>query len=451
MELKEHDILCACALRFDGYKYAATRGVDLCELTEAYVIRLKPHEWILDNLAVFFSLQRWLHKWGGEYEPETSRNNIAFRELFLELCQADIPEEFRHEECWKRWRQEFLPRQEECVEVVRDSYRRLLRNARQEYAERMAAYKADLDKRYWEYQRTQFPKWQDFFEQPRTERIRPPVFRADQAWRNVLFRPGATREETDSVLSWLPEDDRHRWFRSMNSSQALAQSVFGNLAVHDCLDILAELRDDGGLPLLGDALPAANNFYMEFKVNYLGEPRPTSLDCYFAGGYRVAMECKFTEAEVGTCSRPRLPTRSPGRCDGEYTKKPPKSGRCPLTARGVRYWRYVPLLFCWDAERDLVPCPLRANYQLVRNILAVGVSPDGSVSPANGHAVVIYDERNPAFQEDGKGDLSFRETRLALREPRTLRTCSWQRIVKAMRGNEILPWLTEQLAMKYGL
>jgi hypothetical protein len=45
---------------------------------------------------------------------------------------------------------------------------------------------------------------------------------------------------------------------------------------------------------------------------------------------------------------------------------------------------------------------LDSKYQLVRNILAVGVK-NGETSPANGHAMLIYDERNPAFQASGSG------------------------------------------------
>jgi hypothetical protein len=32
-----------------------------------------------------------------------------------------------------------------------------------------------------------------------------------------------------------------------------------------------------------------------------------------------------------------------------------------------------------------------------------------------------------------------------------LRRCSWQRIVQHIRQKGILPWLAEQLALKYGL
>jgi hypothetical protein len=73
------------------------------------------------------------------------------------------------------------------------------------------------------------------------------------------------------------------------------------------------------------------------------------------------------------------------------------------------------------------------------------------VSAANGHAILVYDERNPAFQKGGDGFVAFEETRGALKIPSVLRKCSWQRIMRHLRTNMILPWLTEQLELKYGL
>jgi len=58
----------------------------------------------------------------------------------------------------------------------------------------------------------------------------------------------------------------------------------------------------------------------------------------------------------------------------------------------------IPDFFIWENNQNLNPCPINRNYQLVRNLLAVGVKSDRSVSVNNGHVVLIYDERNPAFQ-----------------------------------------------------
>lgn len=64
---------------------------------------------------------------------------------------------------------------------------------------------------------------------------------------------------------------------------------------------------------------------------------------------------------------------------------------------------------------------------------------------------MVYDERNPAFQEGGKGLISFEFTRQALLEPKMLRKCSWQQILGTMRTKGDLAWLTEELDAKYGL
>ena len=138
-------------------------------------------------------------------------------------------------------------------------------------------------------------------------------------------------------------------------------------------------------------------------------------------------------------------------CDGTFTKQRGRRERCALSEIGVLYWEYVPELFKWGTTADLSPCPLYKNYQLVRNVLAACVRSDGTVSAANGHAVLIYDERNPAFQNGGHGFVAFQDTRAALKDPSRLRKCSWQRIIKHLRSKMILPWLTDQLELKYGM
>lgn len=326
---------------------------------------------------------------------------------------------------------------------------------RVEKMSKMISYKEELVSRYWAYQRLFFPQIENYFERSFAPNGRPPVFLVHQAWHNVITKPDATSEELSQLLNLLPSWERHKWFRSMNSSQAIAQSVLGNLAIYNHLNFLTELSDDEGEPLFGKARVSPENFAMEHKIRYLGEPRPTSLDGFVSGAYQVAIECKFTEAEVGCCSRPLLrPSASNYKtdlCNGTFTQQLSRKERCSLTEIGVLYWKYVPELFEWPNEIDLIPCPLDKNYQLVRNILAVCVRPDGKVWPKNGHVVLIYDERNPAFQAGGNGFIAFTETQQALKYAGLLKKCSWQRIVRHLKQKAILPWLIEQLELKYGL
>jgi len=316
-------------------------------------------------------------------------------------------------------------------------------------------FKADLIKRFWDYQKNQFPDWSDYFERPFSQDGRPPVFLVQEAWRNIIINPNASEQEKDALLQLIPESKHHKWFRSMNSSQALALSILGNLVIHNSIDYLSKLMDDEGDNLFGSAIITSNSFSMEHKINYLGERRRTSLDAYISGNYRVAIECKFTETEVGTCSRPRLTPADSNfereHCDGSYSQQRGRKERCSLTEIGVLYWKYIPAFFRIEDNVDLDPCPVNMNYQLIRNILAIGVNEDGSVSDKNSHVLLIYDERNPSFMKGGNGFKSYTEMRTALKRPNMLRKCSWQKITQCIRKNNILPWLTDQLAAKYGL
>ena len=92
----------------------------------------------------------------------------------------------------------------------------------------MADYKRNLIERYWNYQRVFFPIWDVYFERPFEADGRPPVFLKHKAYNNVITKPGASQETVKKLYDLIGKD-RHKWYRSMNSSQALAQSVFGNL------------------------------------------------------------------------------------------------------------------------------------------------------------------------------------------------------------------------------
>lgn len=277
---------------------------------------------------------------------------------------------------------------------------------------------------------------------------RPPVFLAEHATRNLLLPPDAGL--ASCVEEMVPASARHRWFRSMKSSQALTQSVFGALAATGHLAALGALTADCGRSAFTET-PNLLRMTLEQDVNWLGEPRPTSIDvCFECPHYRIAVECKLSENAFGTCSRPRLPRDNPSHCDGTYTVQQGRRARCALTERGVRYWQYAPAVLDWDPGVDHSPCPLRWTYQLVRNVLAATVHQD-RVETASGHALIIYDERNPAFRPGGEARRAYDAMRAALRYPGLLRTVSWQRIIGQLSAIGDLRWLIDELEAKYGL
>lgn len=320
----------------------------------------------------------------------------------------------------------------------------------------MDDYKKELTRNFWKYQQTGFHGLKDYFDCPENSNYRPPVFKKQFADSNILIDPASTNEIRKSILNEIPINERHRWFGSMKSSQALAQSVFGNLKANGYLHYLEDLTDDSGLFLFGPTQLQPENFIMEFSVDYLGEPRSTSIDVMALGDYRIAIECKFSEDEVGPCSRPNLKTTASNYpkafCNGNYSEQRGRFSKCSLTEIGVLYWEFIPVLFKWRNDITHNPCPLLKNYQLVRNILAACIQNDnGRISTCKGHVVLVYDERNPAFQEGGSGATAFQETKQSLINPTLIRKCSWQRIIEHIRKKDGFDWLTSRLQLKYGL
>jgi Restriction Endonuclease associating with ARP len=127
------------------------------------------------------------------------------------------------------------------------------------------------------------------------------------------------------------------------------------------------------------------------------------------------------------------------------------NGTLRLTEIGVLYWRHVGELFGWSSKTDYRPCPLHKTYQLVRNVLAACVDDHGKLHTDRGHALVIYDQRNPAMARDGACDRQWQAAYEALQARSTLRRLSWQAFIAQWPGDPVLNWLKEELAAKYGL
>ncbi|MCE1245451.1 MAG: hypothetical protein LWY06_02275 [Firmicutes bacterium] len=310
-------------------------------------------------------------------------------------------------------------------------------------------YLKNLCKQFWEYKDNEFADKTEYFDGDRREKQGPPVFKKEYLDRNIICMESENRK---ALINKIPPRKRHRWFGSMKSSQALAQSFFANMEIYNNLCILSDLADGDGIPLFENLNWKSNNFRMELEkeVNSLGEPRPTSIDVFFDDGeYRIAIECKLSEDNIGFCSRPGLKQSESNYCDGSYKRQKGRKNRCSLSEENIKYWDFIPEIFSWKEQNDLTPCPLYKTYQLSRNILSVCVK-DKKCSVENGHVIMIYDENNPSFQSKGSGMDSFRETTKSLNRNTLLRKCSWQRILGHIRGKGILPQLTRKIGQKYG-
>jgi hypothetical protein len=315
-------------------------------------------------------------------------------------------------------------------------------------------YTTKLIQQFWDYADVESSGDIGHFESHTRNLQRPPVFRRNYASENILISPDTDDDTRNAIVSTLPINERHKYFSSMRSSQALAQTVFGNLAAKGSLGLLNGLSSEEGLLAFGADIEQTS-MQLEYNVKHLGEPRPTSVDVWFESERRIAVECKLTEPDFGTCSRPKLrqgidDNYDQAYCDGTYTRQRNRETRCSLSEIGVEYWAYIPEILHWKNDHDITPCALRNTYQLVRNLLAACVDENGAVDAHNSHALIIYDASNPAFQDGGLARKQFAAARAALKAPDMLRSLTWQSLVDHLESFEELAWLTGQLRAKYG-
>ncbi len=279
---------------------------------------------------------------------------------------------------------------------------------------------------------------------------RSPVFKREYSDENLLASPSIDPDARRRIVNAITAHQRHRYFASMRSSQALAQTVFGNLSVQGKQHLLRKLVcDDGQAAFSSDV--ATRHIKFELELKHLGEPRPTSIDVWIDRPSPIAIECKFTEADFGRCSRPSLRPNDASYerqfCDGSYVRQRGRDERCSLTEIGVRYWQHLPRVFDWDPSSDLRPCPLRDSYQLARNVLAVT---SGRYESDRGHVLVIYDANNPSFHEGGAAEFQWQATRRALLDSTLLRRCTWQALCACLLSDSDLSWLVSAIDKKYG-
>lgn len=307
---------------------------------------------------------------------------------------------------------------------------------------RQTAYTDYVAGRLWAYRTLRFAGRDDLFDQPLRAGSRPPVFKKESGEQNVIVSREA--DKAAAVRALVPVKKRHRWFRSMKSSQALALSIFGNLKVLGHTDVLQAVSAEGfDGPAFGPGPIRSDNILLEHEAKLPGERTSTSVDVLIAGAGSVCVECKLTEPEVGRCSRTWLPPSNKSHCNGAN----PMTGggiRCPLAAAGPRYWEEIPDFVKMEEWRARRACPLCEPYQLVRNILAAN-----RPSRERGHALLIYDARNPAFRPSRNG--TFEVLQDALADPNVLRRCSWQSILAAMMDRPELQGLVQEVGLKYGL
>ena len=188
----------------------------------------------------------------------------------------------------------------------------------------------------------------------------------------------------------LPRGALHRYARSAKSSQILSLGLLGAACRSDSsMRWFWESLDLPGYPATRQPLVAFERALAPTDLNEY--PHTTQLDvCVDDPSCLLAVECKWTEQGMGTCSCARGGEGSPlpgGYCAQRVIDRP-------------EYWLQARNFLNLASERlPLLPCQLSTVYQVVRNIAAVRHLA-GKRRPCA--FVLIFDALNPFFRATGK-------------------------------------------------
>ncbi|MCC7358631.1 MAG: hypothetical protein IT317_04095 [Anaerolineales bacterium] len=126
------------------------------------------------------------------------------------------------------------------------------------------------------------------------------------------------------------------------------------------------------------------------RENALGESQSTPMDVVLRSPrLLLSVECKFAELDGGVCKQTKRGKHLPAQCSGRYAEQVnPRNGlqaRCALSAKGMRYWDWVPRIFKVNPETDHQPCPFAGPWYQWMRLMTITA------------AVAEREARQPAF------------------------------------------------------
>lgn len=193
-----------------------------------------------------------------------------------------------------------------------------------------------------------------------------------------LFQEARAAIRDWSTFPWHRDESGRITATLVQSSQALAIDFFGTIDQVTCKnEIFRAWSETWNFSTRG-------NWTLELEklidADYLCEPRSTQVDAAASDSRNlVFFECKFTEKDGGSCSQHKPIARGANKglrqCNGNYELQVnPVNGlssRCALTAKGVKYWNWIPEVMSIANDSDHRPCPFAGPwYQWMRNLVA---------------------------------------------------------------------------------
>lgn len=161
---------------------------------------------------------------------------------------------------------------------------------------------SDMLTHHWSYRSAAFPSQDAVFDEQFSRLPNPPVFKKEESNRNVIVPDDP--ELAATILRLVPPEKRHKWFRSMKSSQALVLSVFGNLKMLNRTSCVSEVTaDDSVVPAFGRRPMEPSDIELEHDVS-VERGQSNQRRCARVGfdGHLCRLQALGTGS--GCCSRP---------------------------------------------------------------------------------------------------------------------------------------------------
>ena len=232
----------------------------------------------------------------------------------------------------------------------------------------------------------------------------------------------------------------HKFIHHGLSSQAMVFNLIGPLIVRGDFEPLREVIEAKGLPWPAGTI--AGRFEVEdrtvFNENY---GQPTSIDLAIQGesGLTLFFEAKLVETGWGGCS-----VFGDGDCDGRNPMRD-LSG-CYLHHIGRLYWQRLTEHGLGGLAQGPI-CPMTIYYQFFREMLFA--------LHMKGCFILLHDERNPSFSQEGRmgvrGALALLAGQLPPEHRNRLGSVSIQEVIAAVRESGRHEDWAPEFAAKYGL
>lgn len=245
-------------------------------------------------------------------------------------------------------------------------------------------------KRYEEYQKDLQDAASAWFKEAGRQVATDCSYILSQGWKDNMI--------LDEVYRYIVDEDvrpLHPWLHHGLSSQAMLFNLVVPLITRRDTSPLEAAFSDASIPWPQGGAKLNLEFDDRKVFKEFDNPQPTSIDLMIEGIGPTPAEPLFVEAKLSETEFNGCNPFEAGNCDG---RNPAGGHECYYTTIGRSYWEQMERHDLLQGElKASALCPFVSYFQFFREVLFA--------LDNDGHFVLLYDDRNPAFiSKRPKGD-----------------------------------------------